>query len=163
MMFLPSLRAMIETAARAADLPSAIVGGLVMRESNGNPKAFRPEVGWQYFVGPDGHPCSVTGVRGIFPCPDGMEVLGQLTGWGLCQVQGSVAREYGFAGAFLSDLWEPERNLHYGCRHLAKFVKKYGKIELALSAYNAGRPIEGNKISYVQYVLDRAREYSEEA
>jgi soluble lytic murein transglycosylase-like protein len=57
--------------------------------------------------------------------------------WGLMQIMGSVARQYGFKGN-LSSLTEPEINIEIGCKH---FVSKYSvEPKDMISAYNAGSP-----------------------
>ncbi len=67
--------------------------------------------------------------------------------WGLMQVMGAVAREYGFSGRFLSQLCDPAVGLEYGCRHLSILLKRHGTIRAALSAYNSGQPhtMRGNE------------------
>lgn len=55
---------------------------------------------------------------------------------GLMQVLPSTAEGYGVGG----DLFDPERNIDVGTRHLAELLKRYrGNVELALAAYNAGQ------------------------
>lgn len=54
---------------------------------------------------------------------------------GLMQILPSTAKQYGIGG----DLFDPERNIGVGTRHLAELLKQYrGNMELALAAYNAG-------------------------
>ncbi len=38
-----------------------------------------------------------------------------------------------------NSLYNPDVNIHYGCRFLSMLLKKYGSIKTALCAYNAGQ------------------------
>ena len=69
---------------------------------------------------------------------DPVEMVGRATSWGLMQVMGQVARELGYTGPFAS-LCDPDTGLEYGCKNLAKCVKRYpSDIDSAIAAYNAG-------------------------
>jgi soluble lytic murein transglycosylase-like protein len=60
--------------------------------------------------------------------------------WGLGQVMGQVAREFGFEGQFLSELCEPSIGLQIMCKVLAqKLAAAEGNVERALLLYNGGR------------------------
>ncbi len=52
---------------------------------------------------------------------------------GLMQLHPRTARRYGVENAF-----DPEQNVRGGARYLADLVQRYGTLELALAAYNAG-------------------------
>ena len=67
------------------------------------------------------------------------ERVGQMCSWGLMQVMGAVAREYGFKGYF-PQLCDPVVGLRYGCLHVTKFRAKYGQWSDVIAAYNAGSP-----------------------
>lgn len=73
---------------------------------------------------------------------------------GLFQIKLSTAQGLGFSGSG-QDLYDPDANAQFGLLYLRNMLDKYGDIGLALSAYNAGRPITGNA-AYVQGVQDRA-------
>jgi Transglycosylase SLT domain len=77
----------------------------------------------------------------------------QRASWGLCQVMGAVAREIGFHGPYLTALVQPELNLDFGARHLAKQIARFGTAADGLSAYNAGRPVDSNRDAYVLPIL----------
>jgi soluble lytic murein transglycosylase-like protein len=76
--------------------------------------------------------------------------------WGLMQVMGQVAREYGFSGASLAELCDPGVGVEFGCRVLAaRMVRARGDVTAALLAWNGG----GNP-DYSVEVLARKRNYS---
>jgi len=54
-----------------------------------------------------------------------------------CQVMGAVAREHGFKGRF-EDL-NGEAGIHYGCKHLAGYYRRFKTWDAACRAYNTGR------------------------
>lgn len=58
---------------------------------------------------------------------------------GYMQVLYGIARDYGFKGT-PQDLMSPDNSVHYGTKHLANFLKRWKKVEDAISAYNQGRP-----------------------
>ena len=61
------------------------------------------------------------------------------TSFGLMQVMGQVAREYGFRGEYLSELLTPELALEYGCQRLARALRAAGfAVRPALLRYNGG-------------------------
>lgn len=75
--------------------------------------------------------------------------------YGLMQVMGQVAREFGFEGEFLTELCDPLTNLEYGCRKLAREMDKAsGNIRQALLGYNGG----GN-LAYPDLVLRHYDQY----
>ena len=56
----------------------------------------------------------------------------------------------------VSDLYDPEVNVRYGCWYLRNLLGKYGSLELALAAYNGG---QGNVDRGVRY--PETRDYVE--
>ena len=67
------------------------------------------------------------------------EKITRSTSYGLMQVMGQVAREFGFHGEYLSELLDPRTNLAYGCRKLADcLTKTKGDVRAALMRYNGG-------------------------
>lgn len=79
------------------------------------------------------------------------------TSWGLMQVMGQTAREYGFRGQYLSELTDTEQGIQYGCSYLASKIMNHATLEMAISAYNAGYASEKNK-DYVDEVLKIKKE-----
>lgn len=77
------------------------------------------------------------------------------TSFGLMQVLGQVAREYGFSGDFLTELLDPIQGLEYGCRKLANCMDRAnGEVRQALLLYNGG----GDK-GYPDKVLQHYSKY----
>lgn len=135
-------------------LPVELVTAIVQVESGCNRFAMRTEPAYPYLwdVGhgvPFRTNSSIASQRippAQFNSPAGSsrmtEWLGQQTSWGLMQVMGAVAREYGFAGHF-PGLCDPLQGLHYGCQHLARLRDRYYTDHGwrgVVAAYNAGSP-----------------------
>ena len=55
---------------------------------------------------------------------------------GLMQLMPATARRYG-----VNDVWNPVQNIEAGTKHLRHLINRYGNLDIALAAYNAG---EGN-------------------
>jgi soluble lytic murein transglycosylase len=49
-----------------------------------------------------------------------------------------LARKAGIRRYSTRKLYEPETNIALGTSHLGSLLRRYGKVELALAAYNAG-------------------------
>ena len=76
--------------------------------------------------------------------------------WGLMQVMGQVAREFGFKETSLAELCEPAAGVEFGCRVLAaRIAKAKGDVPAALQAWNGGADL-----NYAAEVLARKRNYS---
>lgn len=79
--------------------------------------------------------------------------------WGLMQVMGQVAREFGFQQASLSELCDPATGIEFGCRVLAnRLSRAKGNVSAALLAWNGGA-----SANYAAEVLARKRNYSSRA
>ena len=50
-----------------------------------------------------------------------------------------IAQYTGGAKFRVDDLYDPELNVRYGSFYLRRLLRKYGDVELALAAYNAGQ------------------------
>jgi len=76
--------------------------------------------------------------------------------WGLMQVMGQVAREFGFAACSLAQLCDPKDGLEIGCRvFAARWKRAAGKANQALLAWNGGA-----NPNYAVQVLARTCNYS---
>lgn len=115
---------LILDAAKQHGLPWHLVHAVCQVESSFNPWAYRYEGHYRWLVG---EPLSAT------------EQVAQRMSWGLMQVMGAVAREYGMTGP-LTTLLDPVTGLQYGCRHLARFFDRHRNWPDAISAYNRGAP-----------------------
>lgn len=82
---------------------------------------------------------------------------------GLMQLMPATARELR-----VKNVWNPMDNIGGGARHLARLVKRYADLSLALAAYNAGEgavdryggiPPYRETQDYVQRVLTRMERY----
>ena len=157
---------MIRSAADAHGLDPDLVEAVVIKESSGNSWAWNPEPKYRYLwdvrTGKPFRALSGTEIASETPPPDfptlagdrDQEWWGQTASWGLMQTMGSVARERGFTGAFLTALCEPQTGLRYGCLHLAHLLSwAKGDRSKALSAYNAGFAPSAQGAAYATAVL----------
>lgn len=129
------------TAGTTEGLPWELIYAVCLTESGGNEFAIRHEAHYRWVLGDNLTPG---------------EYIGQKTSWGLMQVMGAVAREYGFTDQF-SALWEPSIGIKYGVKHLKRLYAKHGKWPQTIAAYNAGTPqlVDGKfkNQAYVDKVL----------
>ncbi len=116
-------------------LSPELIAAIIMAESAGNKWAVRIEVHWQYYL-------DIKKYARLNRITETTEKALQACSWGLMQIMGSVAREHNFDGP-LHQLHEPELNLRYSCKHLAKFMQRHKNEHDAIAAYNAGTPIKG--------------------
>lgn len=152
----------IESQADLFNLDPLLVAAICLKESVGNTWATRMEFKayggafkslWRYFLEPDEW-ARVVGSSKV------TEWVCQASSWGLMQVMGTVAREYGFNG-WLSELCKPSVGVRYGCKHLRKKIDRYVyaysdgfAIDCGIAAYNAGsaRFSTGRKFVNQSYV-----------
>lgn len=154
------IRDVIAASARRHGLPPDVVYGVCMQESGLDPFAVRYEPHYRWLVRDS---------RLSPPaCSAATEQALQRMSWGLMQVMGAVIREQGRAGWLTETIGDdPEEvglQVEYGCRHLAKAVRRWGGIEPGLAAYNAGSPrrTAGGRYAnqyYVDRVLNFARQW----
>ena len=72
--------------------------------------------------------------------------------------QAMADKIYGMGNIVVSDqyLFVPENNLRLGIYYLREQYERFGQSwPNAISAYNAGRPISGNIVTYVQEVIKK--------
>ena len=82
------------------------------------------------------------------------EMRSRAMSWGLMQIMGQTAREFGYEGTFLSELCDPDMGVDVACRKLQKCFEAHGADENGLLAYNGG----GNP-DYGKQVLARVAKY----
>ena len=83
--------------------------------------------------------------------------------FGLGQVMGQVAFENGLQKDKIVSLLDPDINLHYTCKILAKLLKKYADRDKAIASYNAGSPRYNSNNQFVnQRYVDKVKRFSNE-
>lgn len=75
--------------------------------------------------------------------------------YGLMQIMGQVARERGFEGEWLADLYDPLTNVTYGVMHLDYLAERFGvsRPKTLAKAYNAGHPYSRYGTEYAEKVM----------
>lgn len=128
----PGMYERIKAAASRHGLEPEWVAAIVQVESAGNPSAVRFEANWRYFCNVQMH------AKRLRITEDSEKTLQQFS-WGLMQVMGSVAREWGYPDPLFT-LCEHSRSLEYGCRHLKNMRRRFPTGRDWIAAYNAGSP-----------------------
>ena len=113
----------------AGDL--ALFAGWVHTESRWRPYAMRYEPAFRR-----------TYVDGI-PELSETERVGRSTSWGLLQIMGQTAREFGYTEPYLSGLCDPDTNIDLAARILKTRFAIDGNWDGALARYNGG--FRGNR------------------
>jgi soluble lytic murein transglycosylase-like protein len=128
---------LIKLHATRHNLDPELVAAVVLQESAGQATEKRLENGfYRKYVrktetignvppGPDDVPASV-------------EAVLRSTSFGLMQIMGQVAREFGFKNRWLSDLEDRGINLNLGCQIFSKHLRDRGSVRLALLRWNGG-------------------------
>jgi soluble lytic murein transglycosylase-like protein len=133
--------------ATAHGLDPALVCAVIEQESAWNPWAVRYEPG---FLSRYVAPLYTAGKLSA------TEAYTRAMSWGLMQVIGQVAREFGYEESSLAELCEPATGIEFGCRVLAaRVARAKGDIPAALLAWNGGA-----SPNYPAEVLARKRNYS---
>src|SRR5207244_6850484 len=111
-------------------------------------------IGWQQYAvryEPGFYDRYVSAMHGLTETEKKMRA----TSFGLMQVLGQTARELGFDGRFLTELFEPETAIIYGCKKLKREMDKHnGDVRAALLGYNGG-----GDLSYPDRVLQLYPKY----
>jgi soluble lytic murein transglycosylase-like protein len=136
--------ALVAPIAARFGLKPEIVAAVCEQESAWNPWAVRFEVGFLHsYIKPQSMMAPTT------------DELMRSCSFGLMQIMGQVAIEFGFGGKFLTELCDPATGVLYGCRKLQKCYSVHGDDETSLLAYNGG----GN-LGYAHQVLARVSHYA---
>lgn len=148
------MQELIQEIAPRYGLDPRLVQAIVKVESAGNPWAWNPEPRYRYLWDVSrNQPFKLTSDEASSKTPPAdfphlkgdrdQEWWGQQASWGLMQLMGAVAREYGCREPYLTALLGPELNLRYGCLHLQKLRRRFeGEhgLDGVIAAYNAGSP-----------------------
>ena len=141
--------------ATAEKLSPELVAGVIEHESAFDNWAMKYEPHYSWLYGDDEREKTEV-IRGLLKKIDNRtEWKAQQFSYGLMQIMGAVAREYGFAGKYLTELCEASLGVKYGCMHLKKQIKRYkGNINKGLASYNAGsaRYLENGNFVNQRYV-----------
>ncbi len=128
-------------------LDPALICAVIEQESAWNPWAVRYEPA---FLSRYVAPLYVSGKLSA------TEAYTRAMSWGLMQVMGQVAREFGFKETSLSELCDPATGVEFGCRILAsRLARAKADVPAALQAWNGGADA-----NYAAEVLARKRNYS---
>lgn len=137
--------------AQSHKLDPELVLAFIFVESTFYPFAHRFEPKWKYLL-PQAEIDKFAARNNISVVT---ERIDQMTSFGVMQVMGSVARELGHKGR-LSDLYDPNYGINYGCLKLRSLLDKYpNSLEDAIASYNAGHPeMAGGMYANQRYVDD---------
>ncbi len=123
----------IVATARQAQIPPALVLGIIDVESSGDAAAARINPMYVWTMPQAKRPAL---------CTQDTETIFQKVAWGLMQIMGATARETGFDG-WLPELTVPETNIRVGTAYLgvlmSRHMARHG-IDGVVAAYNAGAP-----------------------
>lgn len=159
----------IQTAAINHGLQPSLIAAICMTESSGDPWSMRFEPEWRYYL-------EVEEFARKSRVSVDTERAAQAFSYGLMHIIGSVGRQHSREEAAsgeipllapsdsLARLYSIGINLHYGCRHLKKFLDRLNQNELdAVAAYNAGWPRRTAGGDYVnQRYVDTVFEFKRE-
>jgi soluble lytic murein transglycosylase-like protein len=127
-------------------LDPCIVAAVCEQESGWNPWAMRYEPAFfERYIVP-----MTQGAHAL----EATEATARAISFGLMQVMGQTAREFGFQPKFLAQLCEPDSGVEFGCRKLQHCFATHSDPAAALLLYNGG----GNTF-YGQQVLARVPHY----
>lgn len=130
-------------AAMNAGLPVELVCAVCEQESGWNVWAVRYEPGF--------YARYISSMKGL----GATEMTMRATSFGLMQVMGQTAREFGFDAAYLTELCDPATGLRYGCKKLSREMDKAnGSMAAALLGYNGG-----GDTAYPAQVMARMEKY----
>lgn len=135
--------ALARQTATARGLDDSLVCAVCEQESGWNPYAYRYE------------PAFEERYEKNIPNLSDTEREGRGFSWGLMQIMGQTAREFGFANTYLVALSDEATGLEWGCRKLKRCVDNHpNDVSAALEAYNGG-----SNPNYAAEVLARKPKY----
>lgn len=130
------MRALCHEVAEKFQIDGYLFEAICSVESGFSNSAIRYEAGYKWTW----YPRELASRQGITEITE--ETLQKIS-YGICQVMGAVAREFGFT-APLTSLMDPELCLIYGAKLLRRYYVKYGELNESdiIASYNAGSPIK---------------------
>lgn len=141
----PDLLKVAVSVARSQGLDPALVCSICAHES----------AGWQQYAvryEPAFYEHYISSMKGL----SSTEMTMRATSFGLMQVMGQTARELGFDGKYLTELFDPMKNCNVGCAKLKIELNKHNQdVNAALLGYNGG----GNA-NYPQLVMAHYQDYA---
>lgn len=143
---------LIEDVASEHNVPKELLGAIIQTESSNNKYAcrFEPHYKWVYKQKDHARDNGIT---------EATELVFQMTSWGLCQVMGAVAREFGLKGPIFQ-LLDEKTNMEYACKLIKRLASKHKEGNDIIAAYNAGSPIKDLKGNYKnQSYVDKVNLY----
>jgi len=152
------IKSAIKHFSRTFDLDPSIIFGICQTESAMNPYAIRYEPAFFDRYIKD-NPDVLKQAKKFVNVSFETELRLRAFSFGLMQIMGQTARERGYSRTFLTDLCKPWIGIEYGCKVLQRKLKKYEVMSMAISAYNAGKPVKSNQ-NYVNKVFRYSKEWS---
>lgn len=152
----PQLVAAVRQVASLHGLDATVMCALVEQETLWNPWVNRYEQGFENDYGktiiPEAQQFAKTA---LFEVSTSTEIKNRCNSWGLGQILGQTAREFGFTGE-MARLTDPQTGLEYACRKFADCLKRSaGNLQNALARYNGG----SNPL-YSSQVIERMAHYT---
>lgn len=120
----------VKSEAKDWDLDWRVIDALIHIESSWNPVAMRYERNFTYFTSPERY------AKQNRITLDTEKVL-QKCSFGLMQIMGGTARFLNYIGPLVG-LFDPETNIHLGCKFFAQLAHEYTNVNDQIAAYNAG-------------------------
>jgi soluble lytic murein transglycosylase-like protein len=122
---------MVKESAEQHGIDAQVFRAICKTESNLDPYAIRFEPAYQWVY-------KVPEFAKRWHTTDLTERALQCFSYGLAQVMGAVIREYGYIGPLNAIVHQWDLSLDYGAQHFSKQFRKYGHLDDAIAAYNAG-------------------------
>lgn len=141
-----SLAPIIIANAKLTGISPMLIAAVIHQESWGNIYAVRYEPAFERkYLSKK----TKSTLEGYVPkvCTLNTEIKLRATSFGCVQLMGQVARERGFKGEFLTELFDPQLNIKLGTEFLQALLLKHESTEKALLRWNGGGdPEYGKKV-----------------
>lgn len=122
-------------AARDYQVDPRLIAAVIFTESSGKQYACRYEPNFfkKYL-----ETSTRKTLKGFVPPNFQTEVCGRAFSYGLMQIMGNTARENGFTGEYLAELFDPRTNILLGTKILKRFLENEATAGKALLRWNGG-------------------------